>query len=261
MEPKKLFSWMMLFLLLFSFFTLRFSSYSIKYFKHFLGILGTLLIFGAEILYTARRKKQIKFGRPRKWLQAHIAIGIAGPVLILFHADFNFYQFSGIALFLTLLVATSGFFGRYIYRLIPRTIKGSKQSLDDIRVKQKQITEQLKEVLNKKAPDIDLSSFWREDYKSKGDFLLLFEVVLKSYIKRFSFKKRLRRTSAINRQEYRRLSSLFFQITALEKQIRLFKSAKNLLKLWKVLHVPLTIMLFMAIDIHIISIFYFGRIR
>lgn len=260
MEPKKLFPWLMMFLLFFSLWTLQFSNTPVIFFKHVLGIVGTFLIFGAEILYTARKKKQIKFGRVKIWFQSHIVIGIVGPILILFHAGFDFYKFSGIAMFLTLLVATSGFFGRYVYRLIPRTIKGGEQSLDELRASQEKITTQLKELLGKEVPGIDPSLFVRENYKSKNDLPLLFEVSLNSYRKRNKFNQQLKKAGTIHKQAYWQLSNLFFQRTVIEKQIRMFKSAKNLLKRWKILHIPLTIMLFMAINIHIISIFYYGRI-
>jgi len=250
----------MLLLLLLSLWTLKFSNTSAIFFKHFLGIFGTFLIFGAEILYTARKKKQIKFGRVRRWLQTHIVIGIAGPILILFHAGFSFYRFSGIALFLTLLVALSGFFGRYVFKLIPKTIKGREQSLEQLRAKEANISAELKELLKKEVPGMQPPLLEVEMYKGRSDLLRLLAVSFRTYQQRILFKQQLKKFSSLQRQAYMQLTNLYFQITVLEKQISLYKSAEAVFKRWKILHIPLTIMLFIAVNIHIVSIFYYGRV-
>ena len=60
-------------------------------------------------------------------------LGILGPVLILFHANFRLGALnSNVAFFAMLIVAVSGMVGRYIYRRIHLGLYGSKAQVQDL---------------------------------------------------------------------------------------------------------------------------------
>ena len=76
-----------------------------------------------------RRVWQMKY-----WFSMHMMFGIFGPLLVLFHSTFVVHSINAaVALFSMLIVAGSGFIGRYAYRHIHRGLYGSKMSLREIR--------------------------------------------------------------------------------------------------------------------------------
>jgi hypothetical protein len=59
------------------------------------------------------------FGSVVFWFRLHMTLGLIGPTLILFHANFRLGSLnSNVAMFAMLLVAASGIVGRYLYRKI-----------------------------------------------------------------------------------------------------------------------------------------------
>lgn len=96
-----------------------------------LGIIGgsAMLLL---LLYPLR--KYVRWMRTagliKHWFRMHMVLGILGPVLVLFHANFSTGALnSNLALFSTLLVASSGLFGRYVYTRIHFGLYGRKASL------------------------------------------------------------------------------------------------------------------------------------
>ena len=88
------------------------------------------------LIYPARKRlpglKAI--GSTKIWFQIHMALGVIGPVLILFHANFRLGATnSNVALVCMLVVAGSGLFGRYFYAHIHHGLHGRKASLAELR--------------------------------------------------------------------------------------------------------------------------------
>jgi hypothetical protein len=102
-----------------------------------LGIAGgsmMLLLF----LYSARKRvRWLSFlGSTARWFRFHMALGILGPLCILYHADFSLGATnSNVALFSMLTVAGSGLVGRYIYSRIHRGVYGQRLTLTELRDK------------------------------------------------------------------------------------------------------------------------------
>jgi hypothetical protein len=100
-----------------------------------LGITGgsmMLLLF----LYSARKHfRWLAFlGPTARWFRFHMALGVLGPLCILYHADFSLGATnSNVALFSMLTVAGSGLVGRYIYAHIHRGLYGQRLTLAELR--------------------------------------------------------------------------------------------------------------------------------
>ncbi len=89
-----------------------------------LGILGFLLMLGAEVLYTWRKQhKGSGVGKMRTWLQMHIILGLVGPYLVLLHSAWRLNGLAGIAMLLAFLMVASGFLLSYIYPALQGTSK------------------------------------------------------------------------------------------------------------------------------------------
>ncbi len=99
-----------------------------------LGIVGavTMLIL---LLYPLRKRLKAwrGLGSVGHWFRLHMLLGIVGPVLILFHANFQVGSMnSNIALVSMLLVAASGMVGRFIYARIHMGLYGRKARMGEM---------------------------------------------------------------------------------------------------------------------------------
>ena len=101
-----------------------------------LGIAGFTLVL-LTLLYALRKKVPFlrNRGNSRGWLEAHIFCGVAGPALITLHTSLKFNGIISVAYWSMVLVVLSGFVGRYLYIRIPRTIRGTELSLDEIHLR------------------------------------------------------------------------------------------------------------------------------
>jgi hypothetical protein len=98
---------------------------------YWLGVIGGTLML-ALLLYSVRKRIPLlrHLGATRHWFRMHMTLGIVGPIIILFHSNFQLGSInSQVALFCTLLVAASGIVGRYFYVQIHNGLYGSSASL------------------------------------------------------------------------------------------------------------------------------------
>lgn len=100
---------------------------------HSLGVFGFLLMLATEVLYTLRKRYgNSRWGRTSSWLKFHIFTGLVGPYLVFLHTAWDFKGLAGITMLLTGIVVLSGFVGRYIYTLLPRSADGVVLQEDEI---------------------------------------------------------------------------------------------------------------------------------
>ena len=84
---------------------------------YWLGIVGASLML-ALLLYPLRKRFRFmqRLGATRHWFRMHMIFGLLGPLLILYHCNFQLGSFnSRVAFFCMLLVAGSGIVGRHFY--------------------------------------------------------------------------------------------------------------------------------------------------
>src|SRR5882762_9421433 len=86
-----------------------------------LGMVGVMMFF-LIYLYPLRKKWGWlgRMGNSRHWLDFHVVLGTAAPIIIAFHSSFKFGNIAGMAFYSMLMVTLSGFVGRYLYAHIPR---------------------------------------------------------------------------------------------------------------------------------------------
>lgn len=239
-----------------------------------LGITGTILIFATEFAYTYRKSGAVKFGPVKRWLTVHIFIGITGPLIIVVHTRANINGFAGWLLMLTVVVVASGFVGRYIFRQIPRSIKGREMTLAELNAVFKEIDRRLDELLEKSPRAAELVKILRAEFGefaapgaalgndgggSPGLWLYITATVDWS-IGRLKVRRLLARQHPEEHALMLALKGLEFERLALERRVRLLGTSKKLFAKWKILHVPLTMALFVGILIHVGGILYYGRV-
>ena len=102
---------------------------------YWLGITGGSMLL-ALLLYPARKHVRLlrRWGNIRFWFSSHMMMGVVGPLLILFHSDFSLGSTnSNLALFCMLIVASSGFLGRFFYSRVHYGLYGGKANLKELR--------------------------------------------------------------------------------------------------------------------------------
>jgi hypothetical protein len=111
-----------------------------------LGMLGVLMFF-LIYLYPLRKKWGWlgRQGNSRHWLDFHIVLGTAAPVIIAFHSSFKFGNIAGMAFWSMLMVTLSGFVGRYLYSQIPRSLNAAELSMREIQEKEEALKKELEE--------------------------------------------------------------------------------------------------------------------
>ena len=111
-----------------------------------LGMLGVLMFF-LIYLYPLRKKWGWlgRQGNSKHWLDFHIVLGTAAPVIIAFHSSFKFGNIAGMAFWSMLMVTLSGFVGRYLYSQIPRSLNAAELSMKEIHDKEEALKRELEE--------------------------------------------------------------------------------------------------------------------
>jgi len=99
-----------------------------------LGIVGGSLMLLLLIYPARKRLRWLGFaGSVKAWFQIHMVMGVVGPILVLYHANFRLGATnSNVALICMLLVSGSGLIGRYFYTKIHEGLYGHETTLADL---------------------------------------------------------------------------------------------------------------------------------
>src|SRR5262245_3851238 len=101
---------------------------------YWLGIAGASAML-LLLLYPLRKRIKLLrlIGGVTFWFRVHMILGLVGPVMILFHSNFQLGSLnSNVALFAMLIVATSGVVGRYLYTKVHLGLYGRKAAVKEI---------------------------------------------------------------------------------------------------------------------------------
>lgn len=98
-----------------------------------LGVFGVLLFF-VIFLYPLRKRWGWlgRQGNSRHWLDFHVIMGTAAPLVIALHSSFKFEGIAGMAFWIMTAVTLSGFIGRYLYAQIPRSLNAAELTIKEI---------------------------------------------------------------------------------------------------------------------------------
>jgi hypothetical protein len=231
-------------------------------FGHWLGIIGTVLMVATETLYSIRKRTSwLKWAGPvRYWLSAHIFTGLVGPFLVLLHTAFEFRGLAGFTLALTALVVASGFLGRYLYTAIPHSVAGVESSASDLIAALGATQAALGSFIQQHSPALqtlvatDTASLER----ARGDVTL---VVLRGWDDwryRRDLRRSLGRLQPSESNGLHEVETLLLERHRRDRQYRMLQSARRLLSIWHIVHVPMGVALFSSVFIHVAAVLYFG---
>lgn len=238
-----------------------------------LGILGGSLMLIVLFYYLRKRVRWLgRFGEMRHWFRAHMILGIIGPVLILYHCNFELGDLnSKVALYCTLLVAGSGVIGRYLYAGIHHGLYGSKATLQEmsgvieksvagagghVSALMQPIREELAELDRRvlaPSPGIVGSLFRHVDivWRTKRSYRRLV-----AQARRQIMQKAMR--SAVVDQHAERLeatiSGYLHEHLGQVRQVARFDAFERLFSLWHIVHVPFFVMMILSGLFHVFAV-------
>ena len=241
-------------------------------FGYALGITGGSMMI-LLLLYSARKRiRWLRWmGSISNWFDVHMALGVVGPVLVLFHANFSLGATnSNVALFCMLTVAGSGVVGRYIYTRLHAHLEGHEDTLDELKAAGQRMASQSSSVafLPGFLQTLEkIEKRWIEP--PRNPLLRLLHLLtggLRMAIARWRIRVEIRSAlesarlggSALIAAHSRRLSVVVeaYARRRLDagRRITEFKLYSNLFSLWHVLHLPLFFMLLIAGIVHVVAI-------
>ena len=225
---------------------------------------GMMLVM---MLYTLRKRMgyTASLGSMRVWLNFHMLMGIVGPILITFHTTFKFGGLIGTSYWAMLATVLFGVLGRYIYIQIPRGITGAELSMKEIELSAASMDRQLEGQLGKKGTDqLAVRDLFEEvsevDAGDRNAFSTLFHMMitdLKNRFKTWRLKRVLVDEFCLDTRTAGYTVSLIKRKAALIRRKNLLSTTHRILKYWHVIHIPLAIVMFSIMFIHIIVYFVF----
>lgn len=230
---------------------------------HAMGIAGTvmmLLIF----VYSLRKKwKPLqRIGTQSQWLQVHIFLGLAGPVLVTFHSTGKLGGIVAVAFYSMWAMAVSGMVGRYLYAKIPRTVQGNKMSLKEIEDQLAELVETLRHTEKKHAVLRSIETFLSHTRRQRGGLLRAVVRVLGDDIRLPLHALRVWRLVRIDRSlpfsQRWRVTRLVLRQQRILNHLAVLDAMQRLFSYWHVFHRPFTVITFVIVFLHVGVAVYLG---
>ena len=242
---------------------------------YWLGITGASAMLLLLVYPMRKRMPSLRFlGSVPFWFRLHMLLGILGPLLIVFHSNFQLGALnSNVAFVSMLIVAASGVIGRYIYGKIHLGLSGRKaavrQILDD--------AEQLQGTLGRDLPGgaeimeqmtLFANAAMAPRRSAASSLIAMLGLGLRSHLLRHRLVGSVRsalvaeaRTQGWSRHERRAREADFrtllrVYLAAVNKAAK-FGLFERLFALWHVLHLPLFFLLIAAALVHVFAVHFY----
>ena len=236
-----------------------------------LGIIGGTVML---LLMTYPLRKSLRsmqnWGPIKYWFQLHMILGVIGPVLVLYHANFSLGSTnSNLAMFSMLTVACSGLIGRHFYKKIHFGLYGHKATLKDLR-SDFQLTKGNLGAHISLSPAIikQIKQYEKMMLKKRIFFLhiltlpiLFFKTKLLSFYIKYALIQDLKKQASNNNWGNEMLDDFISQAKVYLgdyflclRKISQLSLYHRLFSVWHILHMPLYIILLITGIVHVIAV-------
>ncbi|HZY02179.1 MAG TPA: NAD(P)-binding domain-containing protein [Anaeromyxobacteraceae bacterium] len=220
---------------------------------HGVGMVATAFMLG-NFLYAARKRVSplSGMGDIRLWLLFHVFVGFMSPLVIAFHAAFQSRNLLATATAIALgVVVLTGVVGRFIYGLIPAS-GGKALEVEDLQGSFVRARAEIEPFLEQASDPAPLQRLFEAataplpPRSLAGSLVQLPLQSLRSW-------RALRRAALVfeSRAAYAGFAADFHRLERLRIQIGLSRSAKTLMRGWRIFHASLAAFLVLAIAAHI----------
>lgn len=206
-------------------------------------------------VYSLRKRVRLfaRLGPIRAWLEFHIFAGLQGALMIAYHSAgiSRIATLAGADLALMMIVVASGFYGRYLFAMLPRAASGTRLTLAEIR-------DEL-DALGSAAEDLPAELVRAADGGSppQQDLAHLTLTALLAADWRLRAQRRRFRKVA-RRYRDRAQRALLDRRLYLERRLITIEAADRVFSRWTLFHRPLTFALLGATALHVLSAFVYG---
>lgn len=224
-----------------------------------LGIVG-LACMTLLLLYSLRKRLPLMgtFGHIRYWFGIHMFLGVAGPVAILYHANFQLGSLnSNVALLCVLVVSSSGLIGRFLYPKIHHGLYGHRASLEELRREAGESRSAILSRFDAEAGASDRLAEFEADALDENTGLLgsIWRIAIMPIRSRRARRQynRMIEASAVDGPD----DGAAFEVDAYLDAIRRvagFRGYERLFALWHAFHLPFCVMLFLAAFVHVVAV-------
>lgn len=228
---------------------------------HTLGVIGSFLMLLMLLYLLRKRMKSLQnLGNLRDWLNYHIWMGIAGPILVIFHTSFKFGGIVAVSFWSMIAVALSGVLGRYLYIQIPRSKQGIELNRYEIETRKDRLFKQL-ETMNVSQTMIEKLKSTGSNNVTESHLNNLLSIIKVDFTNRSlirQVKKELLSESKIGKNQVNETVRLLAESLKLSSKLVYLDSARAILHYWHVVHRPFAMIMFLIMFVHIIVAALFG---
>jgi hypothetical protein len=239
---------------------------------YWLGIVGGSMMV-LLLIYSARKRAPWLrwLGGIPVWFEIHMMLGVVGPILVLFHANFRLGATnSNVALICMLVVAGSGVVGRYIYTRLHAHMDGNEDTLEQLRAVGDRLRARTTSIaflpglldaidgIERRLIEPPRNPLSRVAHLLSGGMRL---VLARWKMRRaidLAIEKALTQGSAVIARHAKRIAEVArrYAERRLEAGRRMaeYKTYARLFSFWHVLHIPLFFMLLFAGIAHVIAV-------
>lgn len=231
------------------------------------GTAGYLLILLLAYYGIRKRAYRSTFGTLEQWLQSHIYLGLLVLVLLTLHTGWRFNDMVAVTtLVLCVIVVFSGIAGAILFVTVPRLLTEVESNLtvDEISQQLNQLGRNMARVASgRSAPFIRIyeglvgesTPGWLAGWR------LLFARLRKKRSQTASdWSKLLALVGKEEQDQLRQMLVLSRQRKELLMRLMYQQRYKNILEFWVYIHVPVTIALIVMGTVHVVAVFYYGKV-
>jgi hypothetical protein len=219
-------------------------------------VLGAALML-VPFVYMAR--KRLARGRSganlKRWLEVHIFCGIVGPVVVTLHTAFKFNGIVSAAYWSMVLVALSGFVGRYLYVRIPRTIRGVELSQGELDERLSALLEDLQWTA---GPGV-LDAIERIDADIAAHTPRWWQLESRRHLAA-TIRAATAPLALSDAAVTARLTALLDERAQLQQRRHALAVTRRVFDLWHVFHLPLVWIMFAIVTLHVAVALYLGYV-
>ncbi len=205
-------------------------------------------------------------GAIARWLDVHVLLALALPLLVAVHASWHFTGVIGLGFWAMMIVWASGVVGRYIYTRIPRGRAGIELSLEEIAANRTHLLDEIAARTGLTAEEIE-ASLALEPAATRG--LGLWDTLKRmaaddvarrraARALRQRFEQASPRRRGQDREDLQEALQLANREIALTQQVRMLDATHDLFRFWHVAHRPVAVAALAAVVIHVAVVVSLG---
>jgi hypothetical protein len=230
------------------------------------GILGFLLCCLLAFFGIRKRWYRSTFGTVEQWLQSHIYLGIFVLVVLLFHTGGRFNDKVAVTtLILVAVVVGSGVLGAILYVTVPRLLTEVESNLtvEEISEQLNQLGKQMARIASGRSAPFQriFEQILREGRPGwLAGWRLLFARMRRGHSQTSDWTNLLGLVPKEEQEELRQMLVVSRQRKEFLLRLIFYQRYKNILEFWLYIHIPFTIALLLFAVVHVIAVFYYGRV-